>query len=92
MKRTGNTAKREMDPALYDELIFTWKNKIAEAVFEDKIPNDLILNFDHTTLDLASPSKTAYAKRNFQNAPIANSDDKHQVTGTFTVNLSEEIF
>ena len=46
IKRRGTTAKRTMNPALYDELTFTWKKKIAEKVFEHKIHNDLILNFD----------------------------------------------
>ena len=38
--------------ALYDELAFTWKKRIAEKVFEQKIRNVLILNFDQTPLDL----------------------------------------
>ena len=34
VKRRGTTAKREMNLALYEELTFTWKTKIAVAIFE----------------------------------------------------------
>ena len=30
-------AKREMNPALYKELTFSWKRKIANAIVEHKI-------------------------------------------------------
>ena len=76
-----------MNPALYDKLDFTWKKKIAEALYEHKIPSDLILSFDQTLLGFASLSKTTFTERNSPIVPIANSDDKHQITGTFTVNL-----
>ena len=62
MKRKGNKEKREMYPAFYGESVFTWRKKIAELVFKDKIPNDLILNFDHRVLHFANPSKIPYAK------------------------------
>ena len=50
VKRRGTTAKRTMNLALYEELAFIWQKKIAEKVFEHKIYNDLILNFDQTPL------------------------------------------
>ena len=46
VKRKGTTAKRAMNPALYDKLPFTWKS-ISEKVFEHKISKYLIIiNFD----------------------------------------------
>ena len=55
VKKRHYRKKRDMNLALYDELVFAWKKKIAEAVFEHKIPSDLTLNFDQTPLGFASP-------------------------------------
>ena len=74
-----------MNPALHDEIVFTCKKKIPEAVFEHRIPSNLVLNFDQTFLGFTNPSK-----RNSQNVPIANSDDKREITGMFTVKLLGE--
>ena len=74
-----------MNPALHDEIVFTCKEKIPETVFEHKIPSNLVLNFDQTSLGFTNPSK-----RISQNVPIANSDDKREITGMFTVNLLGE--
>ena len=90
VKRRGTTAKRTMNPALYDELAFTWKKKIAEKVFEYKIHNDLILNFDQTPLGFTCPAKTTFTEKNPETVPIGNLDDKRQIAGTFVVNLSGE--
>ena len=90
VKRRGATAKRTMNPALYDELAFTWKKKIAEKVFERKVHDDLILNFEQTALGFTCPAKTLFTKKNAETVPIANLDDKRQITGTFVVNLSGE--
>ena len=43
-KRRGTTAKREMNPS------FTWKRKIANAIFEHSIHNEMILNYDQSPL------------------------------------------
>ena len=90
VKRRGTTAKQTMNPALYDELAFTWKKKIVEKVFEHKIHNDLILNFDQTPLGFTCPAKTTFTEKNAETAPIGNLGDKRQITGTFVVNLSGE--
>ena len=90
VKRRGTTAKLTMNPALYDELAFTWKKKIAEKVFEHKIHNDLILSFDQTPLGFTCPAKTTFTEKNAETVPIGNLDDKRQITGTFVVNLSGE--
>ena len=90
VKRKGTTAKRTMNPALYDELVFNRKKKIAEKVFEHKIHNELILNFDKTPVGFTCPGKTTFTEKNAETVPIGNLDDKRQITGTFVVNLSGE--
>ena len=72
VKRRGITAKRTMNMALYDELAFTWKKKIAEKVFEHKIHNDLILNVDQTPLGFTCPAKTTFKEKNAEIVPIGN--------------------
>ena len=69
--------------------VFTWKKKIAKAFLEHKILSDLIFNSDLTPLRFASPLEATYRKRNSKTVPIANSDNKRQITGTFTVNILE---
>ena len=90
VKRRGTTAKRAMNPSHYDELVFTWKKKIAEKGFQHNVPKDLILNFDQTLLWFTCPAKTTFTDRNSETVPIGNLDDKRQITGTFIVNLSGE--
>ena len=51
-----------MNPALYDELVFTWEKKIAEAVFQHEIPSDLVPSFDQEPRGFASSSKTTHTK------------------------------
>ena len=79
-----------MNPALYDDLAFTWKKKIAGKVFEHKIHNDLILNFDRTPLRFTCPAKATFTEKNAETVPTGNLDDKRHITGTFVVNLSGE--
>lgn len=62
-KRRGTTAKREMNPALYEELSFTWKKNIATLVLDHQIPEELIFNLDQTPLAYVSASKTTMAPR-----------------------------
>ena len=79
---TGPTTKREKNPV---RTSFYLGKEIAKAVFEHKTPSDFILSFDQTPfLGFASPLEATYKKGNSR---IANSDNKRQITGTFTVNL-----
>ena len=63
VKRRGTTAKREINPALYEELRFSWKRKIAQTVPDHNIHNDMILNIDQTPLGFTAPNKTTYTER-----------------------------
>ena len=87
-KRSGTTAKRAMNPALYDKLAFTWKKEIADLVLRHDIPEELIFNLDQTPLGLTSASKVTFAKKkNSKKIPISNIDDKCMITGTFCVSM-----
>ena len=86
-KRRGTTAKREINPALYEELCFSWKRDIASLIFHHKIPEALIFNMDQTPLGLTSASKVSFAPRGSTTVPISNIDDKRMITGTFCISL-----
>ena len=82
---TGPTTKKEKNPV---RTSFYLGKEIAKAVFEHKTPSDFIMSFDQTPfLGFTSPLEATYKKGNSRIVPIANSDNKLQITGTFTVNL-----
>ena len=60
VKRRYTTAKREMNPVLYEGLTLSWKRKIANAIFEHKIQKEMILNFDQTALGFTAPNKSIF--------------------------------
>ena len=45
VKQRRTTSKKEMGPALYEELTFSWKRKIRQIVLEHNIHLKMILNF-----------------------------------------------
>ena len=76
-----------MNPVLYEELTFSWKRKIANAIFEHKIQKEMILNFDETALGFTAPNKSTFTGKGVHSVPIANVDDKCQITATSCVNI-----
>ena len=76
-----------MNPALYKELTFSWKRKITNAIFEHRIQEEIILNFDQTALGFTAPNKSTFTGKGAHFVPIANADDKRRITATFCVNI-----
>ena len=60
-KRRRKTGKREMNPALYENLTFSWKKDIANLVLQHNIPEELISDLDQTPLALVSSSRVNMA-------------------------------
>ena len=46
----------------------------------------MILNFDQTALGFTAPNKSTFTGKGAHSVPIANVDDKRQITATFCVN------
>ena len=90
IKRRVATAKRKMNPALYDKFSFTSKKKmpmlLSNTAFIMKWSWILIKRY----LVLLRPTEQLSLKKCAQSEPIANVDYKHQITGTFCVNISGE--
>ena len=76
-----------MNPALYEELTFSWKRKIPDAIFQHKIEKEMILNSDQTDLGFTPPNKSTFTGKRVHSVPIANVDDKRQITAIFCVNI-----
>ena len=60
VERSISTAKKKMSQALYPELTFSWKKKIAQIILEHDILEKIILNFDQTAIACTSPNKITY--------------------------------
>ena len=86
-KRKGTTAKREMNPALYDELTLSWNKETADLILRHKVPEELVLNLDQIPLCLTSASKVTFAPHGTKKVHISNIDDKRMITGTFCVSM-----
>ena len=76
-----------MNSALYEELKFSWKRKIANAIFEQKTQKEMNLNFDQTALGFTAPNRSTFTGKEVHYVPSANVDDKRQITATFCVNI-----
>ena len=63
VKRCDTIAKKEINSALYEELTFTWNRQIANVIFEHRIQNEMILNFDQTSLGFTAPKKQHSLKK-----------------------------
>ena len=72
---------------MHKELTVSWKRKIANAIFENKIQKETILNFDQTVLGFIAPNKSTFIGKGVYSVPITNVDNKHQITATFCVNI-----
>ena len=82
VKRRYTTAKRVMNPALHDELTFSWKRKIANAHFEHEYHKEMTFNFGFT-----ASNKFTFIYIYIHSVSIANVDDKRQITATVCVNI-----
>ena len=87
VKKRYTTAKREMNPALYEEWTFSWKRKIANAIFENKIQKEMTLKFDQTALGFTALIKSTITGKGIHSEPIANVDNKRQITATLCVDI-----
>ena len=55
--------------------------------FEHKIQKEIILNFDQIALGFTAPNKSIFTGKEVHSVPVANVDDKRQITATFCVNI-----
>ena len=66
VKRRGMKSKRAMNPALDDELVFSWKKEIADLVLRHNFPEKLILNLEQTPSGLTSAAKVTFTEKRLE--------------------------
>ena len=64
---------------------------IAAEVLMNDIPDQLIINWDHTGLSLVPTGQWTMHQFGDKIIPIANSDDKRQITAVLAANMSGEL-
>ena len=82
VKIRGTAAKREIKPTFYEDLTFTLKRKISNAISKHSIYDEMSLNFNLTPLGYTEPNKATFGEKD------AQSLSKCQIVGTFCVKIS----
>ena len=83
VKLRGTTAKCKIPELLYEETKFTFQRNISTKVREFNIPPSLVINLDQTPLSYVTCEKYTFEALGSKTVPIASSDDKRAITGTF---------
>ena len=83
VKRRGTTAKRKIPELLYEETKFSFQRNISMKIREHNIPPSLVINLDQTPLSYVTNENYTFAELGSNTVPIASSDDKRAITGTF---------
>ena len=65
VKTRGTTANMGNKLAPYEEIIFSWKRKVSNAIFEGRIHNEIILNLNQTPLE-------TFTEKAAQSVPLAS--------------------
>ena len=68
---------------MYEETKFTFQRNISTKVREFNIPPSLVINLDQTPLSYVTCEKYTFEALGSKTVPIASSDDKRAITGTF---------
>ena len=84
--RTTSKVKIPEDARKEAELLYLYN--IVTIVEKYEIPHPLIMNLDQTPLKYIPAMKHAMTKQNSKSVSIVGSSDKHNITGTFTINLN----
>ena len=54
--------KEGNEPGMYEEVTYTWKRKISNAIFEPSIPKEMLQNFDQLPFGFTAPNKVTSTK------------------------------
>ena len=87
-RQAATTGKVAVPPSLLEEIELTYLHSMFHKIEKYKIPSSMILNLDQTPLKYAPMSKYTMAKAGAKGIPLAGSDDKRVITGTFAIDLT----
>ena len=84
------TTSGKLPSRLFDESKEIFLADIAAEVVLNEVPKELIVNWDQTGLSIVPTSDWTMEKRGAKVVPIANTDDKRQLTAVLAVTASGE--
>ena len=87
-RRTATTGKVNVPPNLLEEIKVTFLHCLLAKIHKYQIPPSMIINLDQTPMKYCQISKRTQAKIGSSRVPLAASDDKRLITGTFAITLS----
>ena len=79
------TTSGKLPSRLFDESKEIFLADIAAKVVMNEVPKELIINRDQTGLSIVPTSDWTMEKRGTKMVPIANTDDKRQLTAVLQV-------
>ena len=85
-KRRANL-KATVTPANFEEIKKMYINEIKSVVAIEKIPPQLVMNWDHTATKIVPSSSWTVGKKGIKHIEIVAIDDKRQTTGMLTYTL-----
>ena len=86
--RKGTTDKIPVSPGLIKEAKLNYQRMIKQLQSWHDIPDDLIINFDQTSLSYVSASNHTLEVQGATSVPLIGKGKKKQITGTFAVTKS----
>ena len=86
VKRKGKT-KVKVDVEHFDEMKKLFHQDIRSAVVMDKVPSELIINWDQTGLSYVPVSQWTMEEEGAKQIEINGKDDKCQITVVFGCSL-----
>lgn len=90
VRRKATTAKSKQSIAEFAELKRSFLADVVATVTMESIPDELILNWDQTGLNIVPSSAWTMEQRGAKRVEVVGVKDKRQITGVFCCSLSGE--
>ena len=87
--RIATTEKIPVAPGLLKEAKLSFQQKIKTLQAMHRVPEDLILNLDQTPLSYVCSASHILHEEGAKSVPLVGKGKKKQITGTFTVTMSD---
>ena len=88
VKRKATTKKPKFTVSNFEELKSQYLMDIKAIVTMEKIPDDLVVNWDQTAIKYIPLSNWTMDKEGSKRVEVIGIDDKCQITATFATSLS----
>ena len=88
VKRKATTKKSAITVSNFDEIKDNFLMDIKAAVVMEEVPDDMILNWDQTTIKYIPVSNWTMATEGSKRIELIGQDDKRQITATFAGTLT----